>query len=143
MKREIEFRGMNKDGLWVYGSYHHSADGQNHYILALEKFNSRLGDEEALHSKEVFDVRSDTVGQYLGFEDYCLNEHYKPKRVFEGDKAILRSIHVGIPHEGREGVIVFREGAFWLDFGDSAVLAWSDAYFLTVTGNIHESGGGE
>lgn len=78
--RQIKFRGKRVDnGDWVEGSYHYSADGKYHYILALEKFNERVGKEMMLHTAEVNLIDPATVGQFTGLIDK------NGKEIWEGD----------------------------------------------------------
>lgn len=62
------FRAKDKDGLWVYGSYHYSADGKHHYILELNKFIrgfDQRGEDDpdrvCMFSAEVHDIDPATV----------------------------------------------------------------------------------
>lgn len=62
------FRAKDKDGLWVYGSYHYSADGKEHYIIEQQKFIrgfDQRGEDDpdrvCMFSAEVHDIEPSTV----------------------------------------------------------------------------------
>lgn len=119
--REVIFRGKRKDGFgWAYG-YLIIEDNGTSYI------HWSVGGQ-----KKAASVISETVGQFTSVIDG------NDVKVFEGDVCTLDSIHLGVPHVGRVGSVVFSEGAFLLDFGDDAVLLWSDSYYVNIHGNIHE-----
>lgn len=72
----IKFRGQRiDDDIWVYGSYHYSAGGRFHYILALEKF---VQDDDVMRmwKQEVNKVIPESVGQFTGVKDKFGNDIY-------------------------------------------------------------------
>ena len=70
MTNKILFKGklVGKDE-WVFGTYHYSNDGKNHYILNRECFLKRTydsGNEMALKEEEVHLVEPDSIIQIDG-----------------------------------------------------------------------------
>jgi hypothetical protein len=124
--RTSKFRGLRTDGKgWAFGDLLHPHQGNPDTFIAVEHGH-------------IQPVKPETVGQFTSVTDWDAEiDLYEPKDIFEGDRCVVGSIQ---PHEqnaGREGVVKFDEGAFWIDFGDDAIPAWSDGYYLTVIGNIH------
>jgi uncharacterized phage protein (TIGR01671 family) len=95
--KQIKFRGLY-EGQWVYGSYHYSADGKHHYILASEKLLSHDGGYMSLHSKEVWEVDGKTVCQFTGLSDKL------GKDIYDGD----------IVDKKFKWVVCFSDGAFYV-----------------------------
>ena len=71
--REIEFRGLTKDGKWVYGNYSylkHDDGREGHWIVEIEPTYVRTGPVfERGWTHLQYEVRPETVGQYTGLKD--------------------------------------------------------------------------
>ena len=129
--RPIKFKAIRKDnGEWVFGSYHFSADGQHHYILAMEKL---LLDYPIyyLHLPEVNEVLPETVCQYTGRQE-----------IFESDFVTVEDGADGLPQEMKAGKYVVKYSelhcAFLLEQLDGLnAVIFDESSIYTVTGNIH------
>lgn len=108
MKRQIEFRGKRKDGVWVYGSLVIGTDGETTYIFTSEGAQ--------------WNVFRETVGQYTGLNDQ--NE----KKIYEGDKVVHGS------ESQYTGEITFLNGGFGTGlFHMEDIISCCEVF-----GNIHE-----
>jgi hypothetical protein len=117
--RTIKFRGLRVDGKgWVVGSLlcpH--AGNESTYIIGCNGSD--------------FEVKPETVGQFV-----C---NAQGTDIYEGDNCRTECLLImGEGDDGFEGVVTYREGAFWIDNGADARPVWSDAYATIVTGNLHE-----
>lgn len=124
--RESKYRGKRVDnGEWVYGSLLQSEIAGNGYCKCA--IVCRFADSYNVGEHEVI---PETVGQLS--RDSAGNE------IYEGDYAVIES-QIFIPMEGSEGVVKFIESGFYVDNGTETHPVWSDAYELTVIGNIHDN----
>lgn len=137
MQREIKFRGKRVDnGEWVCGSYHFSADGKYHYILAREKFVDVEPHFCYLHEKEVWQVIPESVGQFTGLKNSL------GKEIWEGD--IIHCLKKGMQFGAVEQV-EFKRGCFILRHRDIPVSVFEefedfeDFIDIVVVGNIYEN----
>lgn len=103
MNREIEFRGLRVDGKgWVYGYYNFNPLLNRAEIYSYDNYRSY-----------VFEVESESVGQFTGRHDKLTKKLEKTNKIFEGD--ILKY------HKNTSkwlvtivGEVIFEGGAFYL-----------------------------
>lgn len=152
MSRIIKFRGLRADGKgWVYGvpvfinrEEYIKEDSINvACIVTGVNWDGSLGFMSPNNSCFV-DVKPESVGQYTGENDIDVlrvstdAEYIGGDDIYEGDRCVIDPIYVGDPLCGREGVVVFKDGAFLVDLGDIKVSIYSDERTLRIVGNIHE-----
>ena len=128
MKREILFRGKDRNGIlnhsWLYGSLDNSNEDFPE-IIYKDKWGNTI----------YADVLIKSVGQFTGLTDK------NGKKIFEGD--IVKS------QQGKIFTICFKEGAFCWDDNKGYWYALDDSEFgyaykgicdeLEVIGNIHDN----
>jgi hypothetical protein len=135
---KTKFRGIRhvggQHGLW--------ANGPGMYVVELPSRDMvfiRTGERTPQNQWNGFvEIHPETFGMFTGAYEYDPTSDENTAEIYTGDRCVLNGMSPGIPHDGREGVVKFYESAFWLDFGDDAVPVWSESYYLTVVGNIHE-----
>lgn len=122
MKREIEFRGKTAKGEWVYGSFL-----QLEYVKTHTYIVDRYGTIECDNVEGMFEVISETVGQYTGITDK------NGKKVYVGD--IIKVYYFNNEYVGK---VVFNERTcgfeFWYNtvvgaYGEKATHKWNFAQF--------------
>ena len=122
--REIKFRGKT-DHHWVYGLLSHVFEYENtaHIIVNNETLP--------------YSVYLGTLGQFTGqYDSKRTKEYPNGQEIWEGDRLRYNTGFGGEPKE-RDGVVVFKNGAFMLD-NASMQLSWYISFGCEVIGNIHE-----
>jgi len=140
--REIEFRGLTKDGKWVYGNYSylkHDDGREGHWIVEIEPTYVCTGPVfERGWTHLQYEVRPETVGEYTGLKD----KNGTDLDWWKGD--IVRDERRYINKREMIFQIVFSQGCFWLKsiHGKTCLTAESMTACLhdfTKIGNIHEN----
>ena len=125
--REIEFRGLRKDGNgWVYGVPFHIHEEDKCFMINNCQ-SSTLEQEDT--DFQGFEVLPETVGQYTGVDD------------FNGEKLYEDDIVAWVDSDGvdREDVIEWVNGGLVLCNGNYTVGSYI-CKKLKKVGNIHEGG---
>jgi len=128
MNREVEFRGLRADGVWLYGM----PTATFNYIFRNSNYdwfdNFKFGD---------FKVNPKTIGQYTGFKDK------NDVKIFEGDVIEGKSYKYKVVYENGSYVCYNAKLKDW-DGGDYRWGLLSRAgelqdFPIKVIGNIHEN----
>lgn len=127
--REIEFRGLNTRGEWVYGSLVQTTSFcvQHSKTWIVER---AFGNGGWFNVQCRQYVRPATVGQFTGLRDKSGVE------IYEGD--IWKSSENGIEEIG---VVEYHGCAFRVKYGDTSDLLGLAVQYGEVIGNIHENPG--
>ena len=114
MSREIEFRGLRKDGKgWVYG-----------FLLSSNRI--MVWDRDVCMRSESFEVHPETVGQQVGKQDI------EGQNIWEGDE-----VEFYIRNTRYVGTIAWGSIGFWL-VGEVDKLNWVEHWKIKKVGTIHE-----
>ena len=120
MNREYLFRGKTKRNEWIYG------DLITHGI----DFDDAIKQH---HTREVWDIIPETVGQYVGLKDK------NGKKVFEGDYLIIAYQGIYL----NEGVVEYNDKDYcWCLRKPNGLLVRLNEHgtdFFQVIGNIHDN----
>jgi len=130
--RDIEYRGLNTKGEWVYGSLVVTTTGLN--MPKAKKgqhtktwiVESAFGNGGWFNVKKRQYVRPETVGEYIGCKDR------KGKKIYEGDILVLDKNKPYYVVQYEDNRFVLRSGSIVFD---------SIAYFeeREVVGSIHKT----
>jgi len=110
MKREIKFRGKNKNNVWVYGHLSYS-DNEDIYYIGVEELKMQ--------------VNPNTVGQLL-FDDF-----------YEGDLVLLPN-YLQPTKGGRTACVEVNNGFIKLVATDNQAKYGRGHLYGKAIGNIHE-----
>lgn len=133
--RTIKFRGKNYDGMWMYG-----------YLIPIKSpihLDCKYGisvSPSALKSVDriLYEVETNTIGQYTGLKDKNGND------IYEGDivKApYLDPIFADVVNNMFVNIIVgYNKGSFVLKYDGNLRVYISDLYDnIEVIGNVHDN----
>jgi hypothetical protein len=127
--REIKFRGLKKDGTWIYGSLVETTRFIKHMPHCHTKYwivRNAFGNGGWFNLRDRDHVKTESVGQYTGVKDNTGRE------VYEGDIIFTKqSMRNGRFFPSRKAVVYFDE--------DAQQYFPKELSEREVIGNIHEN----
>lgn len=141
MKREIRFRGRDKDGNWVFGNLIHrvAKEHDSFYILPCVRNLARTPNCHPLGGVQ---VEADTIGQYTGLKDDNEREIFEGDILVNKDDPFLKVIEYD-PYEARFTAISNEEYSYPVErkvkfqFGISQ--EWIESGKKRIVGNIYDN----
>ena len=141
MKREVKFRGKDKDGNWVFGDLIHGVAEKRDYLYILPCVQNLAGIPNR-HPLDGVQVEADTIGQYTGLKDDNEREIFEGDILVNKDDPFLKVIEYD-PYEARFTAISNEEYSYPVErkvkfqFGISQ--EWIESGKKKIVGNIYDN----